>query len=732
MTTIIPTQPFSQQMAIRDYRQRLVVYVVWHRDFDRGTELARFFYDHLMRDSQQPIARGLGIPVHFRSSPASADSAVPREIPLDEAEHTAVVVLIDDIMVLNKDLGWAAYISDLHQRTADNSRRHRLLPVKLSAHAFKLEEQINQSNFIRPLDKTPPEQWTDILIQSGAQDLLNAVTHELCRLLLNESRLVHDAEDFGGRLWAPVKIFISHTKRDPEEGGKKHGEEIAERIREYVSRNTQLQSFFDVNDVPFGSDFQRILEDEVDREHTAVLVIQTDEYSNSEWCQREVLWAKKYGRPVLILHAVRFGEKCSFPYLGNSPTIRYDPASGPDLKVVLGQMLVEVLRNNHFRQHFEDLHRLFNLEGDVRALPQAPELITLLELRDDSKSRGTATVVHQDPPLGEHLLDVLHRFAPELTITTPAMVLTAGRALSGTERPLADKVIGLSISDSPDLDRLGFHQIHLDDAAVEFARYLLESRAILAYGGDLRPGGFTAILRNLVWTYNASATAVRERLRGYVAWPIHQDRLQRDPSYLKWMDEKNRINFDFVPRPPDQAWAQADPPSVRSPDNLLVWARCLTAMREKMNMDINARVLLGGRLEEFMGRYPGLAEEALLAKRSGKPIYLAGGFGGCTRALINALLGQKPEALTEAYQYRDAAYQAMVERHNQIPGVDPVDYTGLVGEFEGWGIAGLSRVNGLTEEENRRLFETPHVIEMVCLVLRGLLRVFGPTQPTSS
>jgi len=50
----------------------------------------------------------------------------------------------------------------------------------------------------------------------------------------------------------------------------------------------------------------------------------------------------------------------------------------------------------------------------------------------------------------------------------------------------------------------------------------------------------------------------------------------------------------------------------------LVWARCLTAMREKMNTDINARVLLGGRLEGFMGRYPGLAEEALLAKRSGK------------------------------------------------------------------------------------------------------------------
>ena len=131
----------------------------------------------------------------------------------------------------------------------------------------------------------------------GAKDLLNAATHELCRLLLNESRIVHDAEDSGGRLWAPVTIFISHTKRDSEEGGKRYGEEIALGVREYVASNSQLRSFFDVNDVPFGSDFQRILEDEVDREHTAVLVVQTDEYSNSEWCQREVLWAKKYERP---------------------------------------------------------------------------------------------------------------------------------------------------------------------------------------------------------------------------------------------------------------------------------------------------------------------------------------------------------------------------------------------------------------------------------------------------
>jgi SLOG cluster2/TIR domain len=727
MANVTPSAAPSTSSDIRNYRQRLVVYIVWHRDFAHGAEIARLFYDHLMRDSRQPLARGLGIPVYFRSHPDSADSTLPREIRLDEAAHTAAVVLVDDTMVLGKDDGWAAYVGDLHKHAAAEPRRHRVLPVMLSAHAFKLEPSINRSNFIRALDGTSPAAWVDPLIRSGAKDLLNAVTHELCRLLLNESRIVHDAEDSGGRLWEPVKIFISHTKRDPEEGGKRYGEEIAQSVREYVARNSQLQSFFDVNDVPFGSDFQRILENEVDREHTAVLVVQTDEYSNSEWCQREVLWAKKYERPVLILHAVRFGEKCGFPYLGNSPTIRYDPAAGPDLKIVLGQMLVEVLRNIHFRQHFENLRRLFDLPADVRALPQAPELLTLLELRDDPRNRGVTTVVHQDPPLGEHLLGVLRRFAPDLLITTPTIVLTAGRPISAPERPLSEKVIGLSISDSPSLDALGFHKIHLDDAAVEFARYLLESRAILAYGGDLRPGGFTALLRDLVWTYNATDGGIPERIRGYIAWPVHRDRLRNDPTYLKWTDERNRIKFRFVPRPSDLEELPAGPPAHRSPENLYFWARCLSAMRASMNEEIDARVLLGGKLEGYMGRWPGLVEEALLAKRSGKPIYLVGGFGGCTTALIDAIEGRAPDGLTKSYQYRDPTYQTMLERYFQDAATDSVDYASLVGEFQAWGVAGLSATNGLTAEDNRRLFETPHVIEMVALVLRGLLRVFGAT-----
>jgi hypothetical protein len=55
---------------------------------------------------------------------------------------------------------------------------------------------------------------------------------------------------------------------------------------------------------------------------------------------------------------------------------------------------------------------------------------------------------------------------------------------------------------------------------------------------------------------------------------------------------------------------------------------------------------------------------------------------------------------------------------------EPVDYPGLISFFRSKGIGFLGQYNGLTEDENRRLFETPHVVEMVALVLQGLGRVW--------
>jgi hypothetical protein len=84
-------------------------------------------------------------------------------------------------------------------------------------------------------------------------------------------------------------------------------------------------------------------------------------------------------------------------------------------------------------------------------------------------------------------------------------------------------------------------------------------------------------------------------------------------------------------------------------------------------------------------------------------------------------LGGKPESLTSDFQRKDAEYAAMTDFYNQRHPDSPIDYAALVADFETAGIAGLN--NGLEEDENRRLFETNDIDEMVALVLRGLARV---------
>ena len=171
------------------------------------------------------------------------------------------------------------------------------------------------------------------------------------------------------------------------------------------------------------------------------------------------------------------------------------------------------------------------------------------------------------------------------------------------------------------------------------------------------------------------------------------------------------------------------------------------AMRETMQLKkpaeshntIDARILLGGPLSGYAGRYPGLVEEACFALKANLPTYLIGAFGGCTRAIIDAVEGRKPESITFDGQVRlDQEYrtqnpgkakspyeQRVMDFNNRAVrhGLELIDYDILQSVFEAAGadnLRALSASNGLSPEENRRLFETPHISEMIYLVLKGL------------
>jgi hypothetical protein len=150
-------------------------------------------------------------------------------------------------------------------------------------------------------------------------------------------------------------------------------------------------------------------------------------------------------------------------------------------------------------------------------------------------------------------------------------------------------------------------------------------------------------------------------------------------------------------------------------------------MRERMTRDIGVRVVLGGKVAGYSGKYPGIVEETYLAMLSGKPVYILGGFGGAAYVIAQALQGEVPKAFSLGFQAQTPGYSDMVSLYNARHRDAPIDYESLVSTFHHWGITGLN--NGLDAEENARLFQTDHVDEIIALLLRGLraLRVDDQT-----
>jgi TIR domain len=361
------------------YRQRLVVYIVWHPRFAHGWRIGDALWAHLNTPSAHP-GGGLGIPVLFRSVPAGGE--VPAPVDFAEARNTAVVLLVDDEMAA--DEAWGRYAEGLwNAAAAAADGAHRVFPVRLSPSALNLSPRLAAANFIRPLETPGGPPLTDDRAAAALADdwdatlcrLQNAVVHELCRMLRARPRADHGSADPAALpAGEKITVFLSHTKAD--------GVPVARGIKAYIEGELQLRTFFDANDIDYGADFDPVLRRAVGAENAALLVVQTDAYAGSMWCLEELLEAKRHRRPVLVVHAVAAGEERAPVYAGNVPTRRFTPGGpAPRYDRIVGRLLLEVLWRDHFVQQFEDVRALFGLPADIRPLPYPPEPLTLADLR---------------------------------------------------------------------------------------------------------------------------------------------------------------------------------------------------------------------------------------------------------------------------------------------------------------------------------------------------------------
>ena len=285
-----------------------------------------------------------------------------------------------------------------------------------------------------------------------------------------------------------------------------------------------------------------------------------------------------------------------------------------------------------------------------------------------------------------------------------------------TQENLRPKTIGISISDSPDMKVLGFGNGHLRDAMTEVATYLLASGDDLAYGGDLRENGFTWTLFELASRYTRQPSMFisnsrtdqelvgrlvgeivppLRRVVNYFAWPVHI-RMTNDQLDSLSEEVDNVADLKFLDREGGSITLEQRREIPTSDPDDATWVEGLTAMRRTMRDEIDARILLGGRVEDYKGRMPGVAEEALLSLQSGQPVFLLGCFGGCARDIAETL------GLADTWSGSRPSWEGLQE-------------------FEGYGPDNLK--NGLSTEENRVLAQSPYIDQWLPLLLRGLRRL---------
>lgn len=270
---------------------------------------------------------------------------------------------------------------------------------------------------------------------------------------------------------------------------------------------------------------------------------------------------------------------------------------------------------------------------------------------------------------------------------------------------LRGRRVGISVSQSEDLARLGLLESHFRVALGEITRAVLVSGGGIVYGGRLDPEGYTTFMVTELQRY-----ARRDRpMLSCLAWHEHRvlplselDRFRQD---LGLFGRLVCLDVEGEPVAMDHDRGEAG----QRVNDQRTRQRALAGLRRFMSHEQRGRVFLGGRKRMFDGAFPGLIEEALASLRAGQPVYLAGGFGGMTLDIARALDADSADWLP-------TSDDALPDEPALVKGMNALrtfaasaDYTGLN--------------NGLSAVENRWLAASHRPADIASLVSLGLGRL---------
>lgn len=641
---------------MNDFKTPLAIVVAYDMQFTEGLSIYEDLYHLLCRNANEPLVDGLDIPVYFQTNQEDGNIYdVRKAINADKV----VVLLLVDLCMFNSS-AWANYINELVND--EKNGVVKVLPVALCQYAFGINHELGKQQYIRLKNFNIRDCWKEFLIRFY-DDLIRT----LCK---SQEKL---------------QIFISHTKKDED----CMGIEKANELKAYLRADTKLNSFYDANDILDGYSFGDQITENLKK--SLLIILETSTYSDREWCRIEAIVGKENYVPTVVVSLFNGMIPRTFPYLGNTPKIRFD-ANWDEVICLLLRTALDKYYEERYLENFS--------QANSKVIPMMPEFINI------GKVDGVNQILYPEPPLGNEELEVVKRQFPTITFNTPSQIFAASRFLEG-------KNVAISISESPDSSSLGIGKAMFEDLSVELARHLLVSGAHLVYGGDLRPGGFTELFKDLAYQYGIyeKDKTLKNYFTNYLAWPIYIGMTPAPQAEYK----SCRVHCQKAVIPDTIPVALRDlmvPPT--TVENMYYWAESLRAMRQEMESHIDARIILGGRITGFKGYMPGLYEEATYAAKANHPLFLLGGFGGASARLIQLIKGETSSEELFAECCSNHSYQDFVSYLDKEK--EEMNFKALDVFSNNMDVL----KNGLSKEDNERLFVTTNVTEIIALVLKGL------------
>ena len=612
----------------------LSVYLLIDKNNRLASEIFNRFYTLLCRDVEKPLSDGLDIPVYLISNDENGEI---KSIDFEQSEKNAIFFFADMTVYLG-DTKWRDYILKL-KKQIEGGAPAVLYSVKQFEYATDLSFIKKDQMIIPPND--------DII--AGWDEVSSHIYDCLIRYMKDMTQ-------------DKLKLFISHAKRD--------GLVVAENLRNSLRSKTKLDSFFDKNDIIEGVDFEKQIKENV--KSSLLMVLDSDAYGTRQWCQKEILCAKKYGVPIVVVDMHSDVITRTFPYMGNVPSVRLND---DNLDSAINLLLRTGLRYEYQKNYLTRIVKEGNDDDDFDILSYQPELLDMHMLEKNN-------VLYPEPPVSEEERRILN--STKKNFITP--LEKEGLLLDG-------EFISISVSNTnenrPD-------EIMLRDMVVEISRYILNAGGKIIYGGSGSRDGYVNLFSQISEKYGKIKIESEGKdlpedeayIYNYYAWPYMNVLSDDDMAYLKHCHLcAQQIYPDGISEEQKRLI-----PSTQDEEGKMQIISSLSHMRDVRCREARAFIIVGGKTKGSLTPSPGILEEYIKARATKKPIFLLGGFGGEAALISKSVISRE----TIIKSIRDDTYESLN--------------------------------NGLNKEENMRLLLSTNVFEIIRLIISGMKKVIKPKE----